>query len=82
MDNTDSKHMFLDRGRELVPRWLCVGHRLTVVLVFCLMTFTVLTVITAVILSGYTLTTWLLLLWERVTSAQVTWQGPLPTFLC
>jgi hypothetical protein len=60
MDKSDSKFLFLERGRDLVPRWLFVGHRLTMVIVLCMIAFTVLTLIATILVGGYSLAEWLM----------------------
>jgi len=67
MDRSDSKFLFLERGRDLLPRWLFVGHRLTMVLVLGMIAFTVLTLLATLIVGGYSLAEWLLTSTSKLT---------------
>ncbi len=60
MDRSDSKFPFLEHGRSLMPRWLFVGHRLTMVIVLGMIAFTGMTLLATLFLGGYSFAEWLL----------------------
>jgi hypothetical protein len=60
MDRSDSKFAFLEYGRSLMPRWLLVGHRLTMVIVLGMIAFTMLTLIATLVVGGCSLAEWLM----------------------